>query len=674
MVLSKLNKNISFPEIKQVDPNDATMEATLYEIEVDGLDVVVAVGKENRTYIDKNVVYFPIYLVKPNDRVVQIGVYELNSNIAEDALDENGELDIELLEENDELPEPLIYVFATKELIKKSRKVPDKIGRESIQEKEEGEYTENRNPIHNKATEYPIPDIRKDIFTAVAIPNLPIILSEESDADALKLRKTYKPKSGEPWVATWMKNKNYDIIDNEGGGDCFFATIRDAFAQIGHQTTVNKLREKLSSEANDDIYMGYKMQYDMAKTSLAKDLTALKTLESENIRFQKLYTETLDRNEKKQLIDAAKQVREQYDRIKSEKRVTEQLISEFKFMKGVDTLEKFRAIIKTCEFWAETWAISTIERILNIKFILLSSEAYKDGDMANILQCGQLNDILLETSGVFNPEFYLILDYLGDHYKLVEYKSKHIFSFQEIPYDIKKTVVDKCMERNAGVFSLIPDFKGFKESLKSDSMKSAAPKFEELSEAKIRGLYNDNIVFVFYDRSSAKPLPGKGSGEKVDKDMIRDFSALHAIPNWRQKLDDSWTGNTITLNNQTWSSIEHYYQASKFKESRDFYLSFSLESGTELSKNVEMAKAAGSKNGKYNGERVRPVEITIDSDFYGKRAKKELYDAQMGKFSQNDDLKRLLIETKLAKLMHYRKGKEAEFAEDLVMIRGVLVK
>ena len=63
------------------------------------------------------------------------------------------------------------------------------------------------------------------------------------------------------------------------------------------------------------------------------------------------------------------------------------MLEEFKFMKGIDTLEKFKKIIKTCDFWAETWAISTLERLLNIKIIILSSEAYKLGDLLNVLQC-----------------------------------------------------------------------------------------------------------------------------------------------------------------------------------------------------------------------------------------------------------------------------------------------
>ena len=77
-----------------------------------------------------------------------------------------------------------------------------------------------------------------------------------------------------------------------------------------------------------------------------------------------------------------------------------------------ELLEKFKKKIRSCEFWAETWAISTLERILNIKFIILSSEAYKLDDLSNVLQCGQLNDTILQNMGVFNPEFYIMVDYI----------------------------------------------------------------------------------------------------------------------------------------------------------------------------------------------------------------------------------------------------------------------
>ena len=50
-----------------------------------------------------------------------------------------------------------------------------------------------------------------------------------------------------------------------------------------------------------------------------------------------------------------------------------------------------------------------------------------------------------------------------------------------------------------------------------------------------------NIQFTFYNQSSSKPLPGRGANEKIEpKEYVKEFSALHAIPDWRKKLDRSW--------------------------------------------------------------------------------------------------------------------------------------
>ena len=385
------------------------------------------------------------------------------------------------------------------------------------------------------------------------------------------------------------------------------------------------------------------------------------------------FSQVLDRNEQKQLVDSAKKIKFQHDTLVKEKKISVQLLDEYKFMKGVDTLEKFKQKIRTCEFWGETWAISTLERILNIKFILLSSEAYNSNDINSVLQCGQLNDNILQNKGEFKPDYYIIVDYLGWHYKLISYKRKQIFTFKEIPYDIKKLVVDRCLEKNAGPFELIPEFKKFKNETRS----SAPPEeiqFEEFSEAKLRGIYDDKIVFSFYSKSATKPLPGKGSGETIAKEQIKDFSELATIPEWRKKLDDSFIAPFL-LDNHQWASVEHYYQASKFKKNNQtFYLSFSLESGTDLSKDVDMAKDAGSKSGKHKGALVRPKEVQIDPDFYGERSEKEMYQAQYAKFSQNPEFRQLLLATKNAKLVQYIRAKQPKIMDNLMLIRDTLRK
>ena len=79
MILSKLNKDVSYPKLKSIDIGDIKMEANLYQLEILGIDVIIAVGNSKNTFEDKNIMYFPIYLVKHNNKVIQIGVYEIKA-------------------------------------------------------------------------------------------------------------------------------------------------------------------------------------------------------------------------------------------------------------------------------------------------------------------------------------------------------------------------------------------------------------------------------------------------------------------------------------------------------------------------------------------------------------------------------------------------------------------
>ena len=82
-----------------------------------------------------------------------------------------------------------------------------------------------------------------------------------------------------------------------------------------------------------------------------------------------------------------------------------------------------------------------------------------------------------------------------------------------------------------------------------------------------------------------------------------------------------------------------------------------------------MAKAAASKTGKLKGELLRPFEVKEDSDFVGKRQSREMYNAQFAKFTQNEDLKKLLLATNDAKLTHFIKGSEPIVFDELMLIR-----
>jgi hypothetical protein len=668
MVLSKIDSDVSYPELKSVDSADLKMEANLYQLEIKGVDVIIAIGSGKNTFEDKNIMYFPIYLVKYNNKVVQIGVYEIKASDYMSLLDEDSNLDVE------KINDPLIYSFASEKFLNKLRlkpevpliRLPSKKGepKDEDDEDEDGDEEKAENDYNEF---YEIPEERKDIFVFTKGVPLPPLLHEETAKQAKDYKEKYHANPKDTWVTKFMKNKFYSIIDNEGGGDCLFATVRDAFSSIAQHTSVNKLRKKLSKDVTEKIFLNYKEQYDMYYAALIKDTQQIKELEAEYLMLQQRFTEVIDRNEQKIISSEAKKVKEQHDRLVKEKKITTQILSEYKFMKGVETIEAFKNKIRHCDFWADTWAMTTLERILNIKFIVMSSEMFKNGDMKNVLQCGHLSDEILIQRGRFTPEFYVIVDHTGDHYKLITYKKKMIFKFSEIPYDMKKMIANKCMERNAGPFAIIPDFIKFKSGKTRQEINEA--RYEDLSESKLRGLYNDDIVFQFYSKSLDKPLPGKGSGEKIPSERLKEFSELATIPQWRKKLSNFWV-QPFSLDNHQWASVEHYYQAAKFKKTHpDFYLSFSLDSGTDLSKDAAMAKGAGGKTGKYKGELLRPIEVKVDSDFFGARHKKEMYAAQYAKFSQNEDLKNLILATNEAKLTHFMRGKEPAVFDELMLVR-----
>ena len=119
MVLSKINKDVSYPELKSVDSGDLKMEANLYQLEINGVDVIIAVGNSKNTFEDKNILFFPVYLVKYNNKVIQIGVYEIKASDFITYLDDYNNLDVE------KMNEPLIYTFVTQEMLNKLRLQPD---------------------------------------------------------------------------------------------------------------------------------------------------------------------------------------------------------------------------------------------------------------------------------------------------------------------------------------------------------------------------------------------------------------------------------------------------------------------------------------------------------------------------------------------------------------------
>ena len=114
MVISKVNSKVSYPEIKTIDEDDKGQDVSMYKIFLFKMPLVIALGNIKYTFIDKKVLYAPVYLVVDDaNKIYQIGVYEFKSSEYENLLDTSNDLDISLLEE------PLLYSFVDKAYLEK---------------------------------------------------------------------------------------------------------------------------------------------------------------------------------------------------------------------------------------------------------------------------------------------------------------------------------------------------------------------------------------------------------------------------------------------------------------------------------------------------------------------------------------------------------------------------
>lgn len=122
MVRSRLDPSVNYTELKSIDPSDSketNYSAPLYEAIVMGINTIISIGQIKNTFIDKNIVYYPIYLIKSDKVISQIGVYELFEETVASILDDEGDINLE------KTPPPLIYSFVTKTLIQKAVFIPE---------------------------------------------------------------------------------------------------------------------------------------------------------------------------------------------------------------------------------------------------------------------------------------------------------------------------------------------------------------------------------------------------------------------------------------------------------------------------------------------------------------------------------------------------------------------
>lgn len=213
-----------------------------------------------------------------------------------------------------------------------------------------------------------------------------------------------------------------------------------------------------------------------------------------------------------------------------------------------------------------------------------------------------------------------------------------------------------------------------KKKVKEDIPKKHEVDRETIQEIPrlIKGYYTDTIIFCIYDKAP-DVVPGKGKYEKIPDSDVSEFKTLETFSQWRTRLSNTHH-SVFVLDNHKWYSVYHYYVACQFKLSNpEFYLAFSMDSGNPISRSITKAREASDMSKETS---LRNPDITADEDYYsGPRHLEELFYGTYANINQHEDLKRILINTRNAKLMRYvKKDNISKFVidTDLIYIRFLL--
>jgi len=691
-----------YEENRFLEEEDIGIDSPIYHITIHDKPFLITIGKQRKLIQKKNTYYFPVYLMNKFDVQCQIGAFQFESSkeLPEDRikpyLDSSGDIDL------NRLGDMILYSFANYDYFQEisvsitpsvlaeleSKYIQNKAEDSSLMD-EEGEDREQYRPkkpfelsdneIKPSISMKQTASVLKDgIFTINNANKSIAMLPEESKEDADRQKGEYVERSKQVWIEKYMSNNHYDILDTNNNGDCFFDTIRLAFEQIGHETSIKKLRAIVAKSATEDMLSEYRELFISTNSEIANIEKEMRRLVQENKNLKERLT-TIPKTDKvarTNLILSANTIKEQHSTMKEKLAMNRAFLAEVEFMRGIDNMDKFREMIQTSTYWADDWAIDVLERELNIKMCIFSEEDYLANDENNVIRCSLSSHT--DNNREFIPDFYIMTTYSGNHYRLITYKSKRIFKFSEIPYDVKTMVVIKCMEKNSGVFSKIPDFIRFKNRLGVSEPDDDYEK--DISHMKPLNI-DESVVFTFYNKASGSAKPGKASNEKIPSEKIREYRDLNLKKHhdWRKKLDDDWS-SPFTIDGKKWKTVEHYYQAAKFKKHNPhFYNKFSLnDASSEFANDVELAKFAGSQEGVLKkGKKevpLRPKEIHIDADFYGNRRLEEREKALYAKFSQSEELKTMLIATKQAILKQFIPKQVAEPDYLLMKVREQLIR
>ena len=601
MAVSKLNASVLYDTTESVAINDKGYNAPMYNHIIYGNNVIIALGKEN-LLTDKGLKYYYVYLI--------IKSYKRNKNKEDKNADDDREVGY--------FPDRKIGVY-------------------------EISIDDNEDPELNNIIVFPLSE---KYIKMMQIKDVAVVDTKIKWFNNFILDDSF---------LSYDKNKDlFELICN---------TLNNPNIS---ETTI---RGMLSSNVNEEIFEYYLEKYNQLKEQIDVQTAEVSKIKKMMLNKKKKFDRQRPKGDG--TIEQSEYNKLDYD-LKTEKNMLDKLEDNYlhyTFMENLTTKAMLQTFILNTPFPSNAWSITLVERFGEFKLILLDENVFNIGDTTDVLQCfvENINDI----GTPFAPSQYMIICKMQDgFYRLIQFDDMtKTFKFKDLPEMLKTKVADKCWDNNSGgLFHEIDEFSKFTTKYKETHKTSDNPfeptpndsdDVDESIRNKLNPDYSNRTVFRFHKVANSKPLPGMGIGESIGPETVNDYSKLSGVENWRRKLSDMYISPTpFELDGHMWNSVEHYYQANKFKQSPEMFDKFvSHETNkSDIEGDSTKAQTDGNKITKKRkvGAKYRNDVVLIDDDYTIEKGLLNREMAQRAKFSQNYDLKQMLISTKQARLDEYK--------------------
>ena len=449
MVVSLLNNNITYPENVDVEPNDIGQKLEMFQLEILNQLITVVIGTHVSFYKDKNVIFYPLYLVSKKQESIKMGVFEiLLFDYSQLKGNETAQVDtaIQMF-----FTEPLLFSFVTNDFLEKyahreAAIVPLKqVTKPIVIENKNKNKVKNNNTDVIAPSKYIIPKQVEKILEYDKELSNDLLPMETAD----DIAKKYVELKSPIWIQQLLQNNGFNIVQNEKKM-CILTILVTMFQQNGYITDEQKIKDFIANRINEQVYNQYKESYANYTRQLVEKtkIFALikKSLKNVGGEFVKLRTH----EEKEKMYPQLKQLETDQNVLANDvKYFREQLIC-VQFMEKINSVDELRQYIVSNNCYCDEWILQFLERSFNIQFIIVNNITnlgtrvstkvdkktnFNQDELFKIIKFRKRNEEYNSTT--VTPFFYVILEQIDNSFYPIRYYKKGFLQFQELPSDLK---------------------------------------------------------------------------------------------------------------------------------------------------------------------------------------------------------------------------------------------